>query len=145
MSVDRNRKRPGNLPYSRGLSTDSFGPPGPHLMSHTVDTISALTPSLLPLVPFCTLHFSHFREKILLEEDVCEGVGSICVLHAPCTVFFSTSWELLCICSYISQDMLHVITRTCHLPVLQLNSTVAAAKPFFRPENQLLSLFQGKT
>lgn len=115
-------RRPGNLPSSRGLSTDSSGPPGPHLMSHTVDTISALTQSLPSLVPFCTLHFYHFMAKILLEEDVCvcgcwQHLCAACV-HAPCSVFFSTSWELLCICSYISQDMLNVTTRTCHLPVL---------------------------
>ncbi len=73
-------KPPGNLPPSWGLSTDSSGPPGPNLMSHTVDTFSTLTQSRRLFL------FLHFTSIILCrrfshrEMDVC-GCWQHIVVH----------------------------------------------------------------
>lgn len=88
-------------------------------MSHTVDTFSTLTHSLTPIG--CSFsHTSHllFYGKILSLEDV----------HY---VFFSPSWELLCICSYVSQDMFK-----CHNTVMSTSNVIpyqhyGSCKAFF--------------
>lgn len=84
-------RRPGNLPSSRGLCTDSSGPPGPHLMSHTVDTFSTLThslPSLVPLTHFTFILF-FYEKDIFMRRWMC-----------VCVCYTCASWCIFCLYTF---------------------------------------------
>lgn len=81
-------RRPENLPSSRGLGTDSSGPPGPHLMSHAVDTFSALTRSrlffLFAHLTFITLSFFHGRSHVCGRQrqvHACTCASAVSRIH----------------------------------------------------------------
>lgn len=57
-------RRPGNLPSSWGRATDSSGPAGPRLMSHTVDTLSTPTRSLTESTHSPSPLFYYFTGRI---------------------------------------------------------------------------------
>lgn len=117
-------RRPGNLPSSRGLRAWQLCPPplpGPHLMSHTVDTFRTLTHS------HCLFLFTHFYFTILWERlfhrRSTDTSTSVCVLWM-CRVAYSFLHPgnccVMCIYSCISQDMFK-----CHNTDMSAGSVIA--------------------
>lgn len=123
MSVDRNRKAAWKPAFLEGPQHWQLRP------SRTTSNVThcwhylsthSVTPVACSFLHTSLLSFygkDPFRGRCVCVCGCWQHLCAACV-HARCSVFFSTSWELLRICSYISQDMLNVTTRTCHLPVL---------------------------
>lgn len=87
-------RQPGNLPSPRGLQHWQLAPPGPHLMSHTVDTFATF-PHAHHVLLFALFNFS-WQRPFVGNPDVSTAVGIMSTwVHPTCTVYFSPLWEML--------------------------------------------------